>query len=79
MLVNCVEAGVKRVVGLSVSGAFHSPLMTNASDRMRHLLENANMLRPRIPVVTNVSAKKVDDPDILTKDLFPNNSFGKLD
>ena len=66
----CKEAGAKRVVGLSVSGAFHSPLMTNASDRMRHLLENANMLRPRIPVVTNVSAKKVDDPDILTKDLI---------
>ena len=28
------------------------------------------MLRPRIPVVTNVSAKKVDDPNILTKDLI---------
>ena len=64
------EAGVKRFVELPVSGAFHSPLMQPAADRMQDLLRSARIETPRIPVITNVSASPVDDPDILRLDLI---------
>ena len=64
-------AGVKRFVELPVSGAFHSPLMQPAADRMQDLLRNARIEEtPRVPVITNVSASPVDDPDILRLNLI---------
>lgn len=64
------EAGVKRFVELPVSGAFHSPLMQPAAERMRSLLEAAPLRAPRVPVITNVSAAPVEDPDVLRSDLI---------
>ncbi len=66
----CKEAGAKRVVELSVSGAFHSPLMATAADRMKSLILKADMRRPRIPVITNVSGTEIEDPNILSRDLI---------
>ena len=63
-------AGVKRFVELPVSGAFHSPLMQLAADRMRGLLAAAPLRAPRVPVITNVSAAPVEDPDVLRRDLI---------
>ena len=64
------SAGVKRFVELPVSGAFHSPLMQLAADRMRGLLAAAPLRAPRVPVITNVSAAPVEDPDVLRRDLI---------
>lgn len=64
------EAGVKRFVELPVSGAFHSPLMQPAADRMQEFLRDARIETPRVPVITNVSAIPVDDPDVLRSDLI---------
>ncbi len=64
------EAGVKRFVELAVSGAFHSPLMRPAAARMQALLEAAPIRAPRVPVITNVSAVAVEDPEILRGDLI---------
>lgn len=64
------EAGVKRFVELPVSGAFHSPLMQPAADEMKELLQNAPIQRPAVPVITNVSAVPVTDPEILRGDLI---------
>lgn len=63
-------AGVKRFVELPVSGAFHSPLMQPAADRMCGLLADAPLRAPRVPVITNVSAVPVEDPDVLRSDLI---------
>ena len=65
-----IESGVKRFVELPVNGAFHSPLMQPAADRMQDLLRDAHIETPRVPVITNVSASPVDDPDILRLDLI---------
>ena len=65
-----IELGVKRFVELPVNGAFHSPLMQPAADRMQDLLRDAHIETPRVPVITNVSASPVDDPDILRLDLI---------
>jgi len=64
------EAGVKRFVELAVSGAFHSPLMQPAAEHMRALLEAAPIRAPRVPVITNVSATAVEDPEVLRADLI---------
>lgn len=54
-------AGARRVVGLSVSGAFHSPLMAPAREGLRGWLESVKFERPRFPVVSNVQAAPVQD------------------
>ncbi|HEX5436849.1 MAG TPA: ACP S-malonyltransferase [Gemmatimonadaceae bacterium] len=50
------EAGAKRAVRLSVSGAFHSPLMRSAEAGLRAALDEVHWSEPRIPVYANVSA-----------------------
>ncbi len=55
------EAGAKRAVRLPVAGAFHSPLMQPAADRMAAFLADVELGEPRIPVLSNVTAD-VHDP-----------------
>ncbi len=49
-------AGAKRVVPLSVAGAFHSPLMEVASVDLNSALDRADWNRAAEPVITNVDA-----------------------
>jgi len=51
------EAGASRVVPLAVSGAFHTPLMAAAADRLATDLDAAPIRDARIPVVVNASAE----------------------
>ncbi len=55
------EAGAKRVLPLNVSGAFHSPLMTEPSRQMAQALSDA-VFRKGKPVYANVTTKPVEDP-----------------
>lgn len=48
--------GAKRVAPLPVSGAFHSPLMCEASERLGAALSSAKVSDARIPVIANVTA-----------------------
>lgn len=55
------ESGAKRVLPLNVSGAFHSPLMREASVKMRAALDQAAFV-PGSTIVANVTAKEERDP-----------------
>ncbi|HSC58595.1 MAG TPA: ACP S-malonyltransferase [Gemmatimonadales bacterium] len=55
----CKARGAKRVIGLKVSGAFHSPLMAPAVPGLRDALAAAGFRDPRFPVVANASAGPV--------------------
>ena len=57
------ERGAKRVVQLAVSGAFHSPLMTPAAERLEEELRKAPIASCAIEVVANVSAEPVTGPE----------------
>ncbi|MCD6501188.1 ACP S-malonyltransferase [bacterium] len=57
-----VEAGAKRVVRLPVSGAFHSPLMKEAHDEMRAIIDGLEFNEPRVAFYANVSGKRESDP-----------------
>lgn len=55
------EAGARKVVPLSVSGAFHSPLMEIAHDGLQAALADIEMGDPSFPVVSNASAAPSSD------------------
>lgn len=56
-------AGAMKAVPLAVAGAFHTPIMGPAVERLREALANARITRPAIPVVSNVDAQPHFDPD----------------
>ena len=53
------EAGARRTIPLSVSGAFHSPLMEPAADGLRAKLDAIDFRDPDFGVVSNVTAEPV--------------------
>jgi [acyl-carrier-protein] S-malonyltransferase len=56
----CTEAereGARRTVKLRVSGAFHSPLIERAAERLRPAIERAKINDPIAPFVSTVTAK----------------------
>lgn len=56
------KMGARRVVELTVSAAFHSPLMGPAAETFREALEHTTFHRPRFPVVSNVTAEPAEEP-----------------
>ncbi len=57
------ELGAKRVVRLSVSGAFHSPLMAPAAVEFETWLEEQSFRDPAFPIIANVTAEPVSTGD----------------
>ena len=51
------ELGAKRIMALPVSGAFHTPLMAPARDRLREAIATAKPRDSDVPIVSNVDAK----------------------
>ena len=54
--VHAKELGAKKVMALPVSGAFHTPFMTSAHDRLRAAIADADPRDTDVPVVSNVDA-----------------------
>ena len=63
------EAGAKRVIALAVSGAFHSPLMQPAADKLAVALGEAQLHAPNIPVIANVTAAQESSIDEIRANL----------
>ncbi|MCU0649841.1 MAG: ACP S-malonyltransferase [Gemmatimonadaceae bacterium] len=57
----CKAAGAKRAVPLSVSGAFHSPLMATAADGLAESLATVAFAAPQVPVYACVDGKPVTE------------------
>lgn len=55
--------GAKRGMLLPVSAPFHCPLMKPAADEMRAALADVTISRPSLPVIANVLAAPVSEPD----------------
>jgi len=51
------QAGARRAIRLRVSGAFHSPLVERAAERLRPAIEKANFKEPLAPFMSTVTAK----------------------
>jgi [acyl-carrier-protein] S-malonyltransferase len=59
--------GIKRSVMLPVSAPFHCALMKPAADEMAEALAEAKILPPAVPVVANVTAAPVKDPETIRR------------
>ena len=59
--------GIKRAMALNVSAPFHSPLMQPAADKMRDALAAITIRPPAVPVVANVTAAEVSEPETIRR------------
>ena len=57
------EMGAMKAVPLAVAGAFHTPIMHPADEKLAKVLENIQIKKPDIPVISNVDAKPHDAPE----------------
>ena len=57
------ERGAMKTVFLKVDGAFHSPLMQEAAERLAAELASVAIRRPSMPFVANVTGEFADDPE----------------
>ncbi len=58
-----------KAIPLKVSGAYHSPLMEEASRRFSEILDKVSFCKPEIPIYSNVTARPESDPEEI-KDLL---------
>ena len=65
----CKVAGAKRVLPLSVSAPFHSPLMKPAAERFAEVLARINLSPPAIPVLQNYSLQTPQDVETIRHNL----------
>jgi|MGYP005639442805 [acyl-carrier-protein] S-malonyltransferase len=64
------EAGARRAILLPVGGAFHSPLMEPARERLAQAIANTTLNAPRCPIVQNVHAQPETDPARIKENLM---------
>merc|ERR1719296_640309 len=65
------EFKARMTVKLAVAGAFHTDFMAPAVESLQKVLEEVEIKKPRIPVISNVDAKPHSDPAII-KQLLAN-------
>jgi len=63
------QKGARRVIKLPVNGAFHSPLMEHARERLKKAIENTIFHQPLCPVYQNVTGRPVLVPEEIQNNL----------
>jgi [acyl-carrier-protein] S-malonyltransferase len=61
--------GCKRGMLLPVSAPFHCPLMQPAADAMQEALERVSLATPRVPLIANVLASEITEPNAIKQRL----------
>ncbi|OWP85057.1 [acyl-carrier-protein] S-malonyltransferase [Flavobacterium davisii] len=64
------EAGAKRALILPVGGAFHSPMMEPAREKLAAAIESTSFNIPSCPVYQNVTANAVSNPAEIKNNLI---------
>ena len=65
-----IKSGATKAIELNVSGAFHSPLMETAKISMKKALDGISLSRAQFPIVMNVSAEAVSEPEKIKENLI---------
>ena len=63
-------AGARRALLLPVGGAFHSPLMAPAKEKLEAAIKNTKIERPICPIYQNVTAAPTRDEDLIKINLI---------
>ena len=64
------EKGGKKVIPLDVSGGFHSSCMESACRRIEKALKDVPIVKPKIPVISNLTANIEEDPFQIKQNLI---------
>lgn len=64
------EAGAKRALMLPVNGAFHSPFMQPAQEKLAEAIHKTNFRKAMIPVYQNITTTAVSDPEEIKQNLI---------
>ncbi|MFM2293565.1 MAG: hypothetical protein RIS29_3378 [Bacteroidota bacterium] len=62
--------GAKRALKLPVGGAFHSPLMQPAGEKLQAAIKATEFKAPKCPVYQNVNAQPQTDPETIKENLI---------
>lgn len=57
------KAGAKKILMLPVDGAFHSPFMNSAKEKLAIAIENIKFNKPTIPIYQNISTISENNPE----------------
>jgi len=71
-IVDLHNAGIRKVLPLKVSGAFHSPLMNKAAETIYEEVRNMNYFVPVAPLIMNATAKPleiIELPELMKKQM----------
>ena len=63
------EAKARKVVKLPITIAAHSPLMAPAADALAEAIDTTPIAAPQIPVIANVTAEPLTDPEAIRAEL----------
>lgn len=63
------DYGARKAVELQVAGAFHSRLMKTAYLKLQKVLAETSIKSPEVPVVCNVDAQAVSEPEAIRRTL----------
>ncbi len=63
------EFGIKRAIPLTVSAPFHCDMMAPAADVMQEALTKIDVVPPLVPLIANVTARPVQEPDTICRQL----------
>ncbi len=64
------EAGAKRALMLPVNGAFHSPLLQPAQEKLAEAINSTNFRKPMIPVYQNITTTAISSPEEIKQNLI---------
>lgn len=64
------DAGARRALLLPVGGAFHSPLMEPAREKLQDAIEKAKFHEPFCPIYQNVTTVAVNNPEEIKENLI---------
>merc|ERR1719453_586202 len=59
------EFKARMTVPLAVAGAFHTDFMGSAVEELAKILEDVEIKKPKIPVISNVDAQPHSDPEVI--------------
>jgi len=65
-----LAAGAKRALKLKVGGAFHSPLMESAGEKLKKAIDAVDFQTPACPVYQNVSTQGETNPEKIKTNLI---------
>ena len=64
------KAGAKRILKINVGGAFHSPLMKCAFNKVKAHIDSIEFLKPIVPIYQNVNALPQSNPISIKENLI---------